>query len=155
MSKGVSCRPAAGGGTGHVGFSALTTVLVAAAPKCPLCWVALTSALGVGSVINSTWLQPLAVALLLLSASALLLRARRRGGYGPFCLGVASALAIYLSKFRLNHDAGVYLSGATLTAASIWNALPKRRAAADARCDCQAPAGGDASGYPAGKRAGA
>jgi protein SCO1/2 len=136
VSKGVSGRVAAEGQTGGIGFATLTTVLIAFMPKCPLCWMALMSALGVGSTINFTWPQPLAVSLLFLSVSALLLRARRRGGYGPFWLGLASALAIYLSKFRLNHDVGVYLSGAALTAASIWNALPKRRAAADARCHC-------------------
>jgi hypothetical protein len=95
------------------------------------------SALGVGSVINSAWLQPLAGALLFLSVSMLLMRARRRGGYGPFMLGLAAAGAIYLSKFILNYDPGVYLSGATLISASIWNTLPKRRrATTDTRCHC-------------------
>jgi hypothetical protein len=121
----------------NVGFSALTTIFVAAMPKCPLCWLALMSALGVGSVINSAWLQPLAVALLFLSVSMLLGRARRRGGYGPFMLGLLAAGAIYLNKFILNYDPGVYLSGATLISASIWNTLPKRRrATTDTRCHC-------------------
>jgi hypothetical protein len=121
----------------NVGFATLTAILVAAMPKCPLCWLALMSALGVGSVINLAWLQPLAVALLCLSVSMLLVRARRRGGYGPFMLGLVAAGAIYLSKFILNYDPGVYLSGATLISASVWNTLPKRRrATTDTRCHC-------------------
>jgi hypothetical protein len=98
--------------------------------------MALTGALGAGSAINSYWLQPLAVALLFLSLSALLLRARRRHGYGPFWLGLIAAAAIYLCKFRLDYTIGVYLSGATLLGASIWNALPKRRAGDNIECRC-------------------
>ncbi len=53
--------------SGNIGFSALTTILIAAMPKCPICRVALMGALGAGSIIISSWLQPVAVALLLLS----------------------------------------------------------------------------------------
>jgi hypothetical protein len=90
-NRDVPIRIAVKSRSGNVGFSALTAILVAVMPKCHFCWVALTSALGVGPVINSDWLQPLAVALLFLSLSALLVRARRRGGYGPFILGLAAA----------------------------------------------------------------
>src|SRR5262245_43330232 len=92
-------------------------------PKCPICWMALMSALGVGSTINSSWLQPVAIALLLLSVSALYMGARRRQGYRPFFLGLFAAIALYFSKFKLNYDIGVYLGGVTLLGASIWNAV--------------------------------
>lgn len=120
----------------HIGIPALTTILIAAMPKCPLCWMALMGTLGVGSAINSTWLQPLAVALLFFSIGALFVRARRRGGYGPFLLGLVAAVAIYLFKFTLDYNAGIYLSGATLLGASIWNAFPKRGAADEMQCHC-------------------
>lgn len=94
------------------------------------------SAVGAGSTISSVWLQPAALAMLLISVSALLVRARRRGGYGPFILGFVAAVSLYLFKFSLNYDPGVYLSGATLVGASIWNTLPKRQAAANVHCDC-------------------
>jgi hypothetical protein len=122
----------------NIGFSALSAILVAAIPKCPICWLALMSALGVGSVINSNWLQPLVVALLFLPVSVLLAGARYRRGYGPFFLGLVAAIAMYLCKFRLNYDVGVYLSGATLLGASLWNIAPKHQAADDIQCDCQA-----------------
>jgi hypothetical protein len=136
VANGVSSQIAIKGSSRNVGVSALAAVLVAATPKCPLCWMALTSALGVGSVVNSAWLQPLAVALLFTSLGVLLARARRRRSYGPFFLGLLAAVAMCVSKFRLDYDVGVYLSGATLIAASVWNAVPGRQAAGDARCHC-------------------
>jgi hypothetical protein len=122
----------------NVGFSALSAILVAAVPKCPLCWIALTSALGVGSAINSSWLQSVVIALLFLPVSVLLFGARRRRRYGPFFLGLVAAIAMYLCKFRLNYDVGVYLSGATLLGASVWNIVPKHQAAEGVECHCKA-----------------
>lgn len=136
MSNGVMNSSTARGRAGSVGFSALATVLVAAMPKCPLCWVALMSTLGVGSVVDSAWLRPLALALLLVSVGALFVRARRLHAYGPFALGLAASTVIYLCKFEFSYDAGVYLGAAALLAASIWNALPKRPVAAQAKCRC-------------------
>jgi hypothetical protein len=122
----------------NIGFSALSAILVAALPKCPLCWIALMSALGVGSALNSTWLQPLIIVLLFLPVSMLLAGAHRRRGYGPFFLGLLAAIAMYLCKFRLNYDFGVYLSGATLLGASVWNIVTKQQEAANIQCHCPA-----------------
>jgi hypothetical protein len=94
------------------------------------------SALGVGPVISSQWLQPITIGLLLLSAGGLLVRARRRAAYGPFILGLTAGIAMYLCKFKLNSDVGVYLSGATLVAAAVWNILPQRRRGKDTQCEC-------------------
>jgi len=119
-----------------VGFPVITTVLAAAMPKCPLCWLVLMSALGVGPVIGSQWLQPITIGLLLLSVGGLLVRARRLSAYGPFILGLAAAVAMYLCKFNFNYDLGVYLSAVTLVAAAAWNILPKRRRDDDVQCQC-------------------
>jgi hypothetical protein len=122
--------------SGSIGFSAVPTVLAAVMPKCPICWMALMSVLGVGSTINSDWLRPLAVIFLMLAVGALFIRARRRSGYGPFFLGLLAAIAMYLCKFSFNYDIGAYLSGAGLFGASVWNAVPKRRPADDFQCRC-------------------
>ena len=113
--------------TRQLGLSAFTTLLIAALPKCPICWMALMSAVGAGSVISSSWLQPVAITLLFVSAATLFVLSRRKQSYGPFVLGLAAAVLIYLFKFKLNQDLGVYLSGALLVGASIWNILPKKR----------------------------
>jgi len=122
--------------SGSIGFSAVTTVLTAAMPKCPICWMALMSALGVGSAITADWLRPLAITFLLLPLGALFIRARRRRAYGPFFLGLLAAAAMYLCKFNFYYDVGAYFSGGALVAASVWNAVPKRRAPKDFQCHC-------------------
>jgi hypothetical protein len=98
--------------------------------------MALMSAIGAGSTISLSWLQPVSVAMLLISVSALFIRARSRRGYGPFILGFVAAASLYLFKFSLNYDPGIYLSGATLLGASIWNTRERRRPAGNVHCDC-------------------
>jgi hypothetical protein len=98
--------------------------------------MALMSAIGAGSTISLSWLQPAAVVMLFISVSALFIRARSRRGYGPFILGFIAAVSLYLFKFNLNYDPGVYLSGATLLGASILNTRERRPSAGNARCNC-------------------
>jgi hypothetical protein len=119
-----------------VGFPALASILIAAMPKCPLCWMALMSALGLGTTIRWQWLQPLAGAVLFLSVTGLFWRARRRRIYGPLCLGLVAACFIYFCKFKLNYDPGVYLGSAALLGATLWNALPPHQVADKTHCHC-------------------
>lgn len=141
MNPGAPVQIAVKGRSCNVGPSVFTAALMAAVPKCPLRAMALMGALGVGSIIGSTWLQPLSVALLLLSVGALFVRTRRLRIYGPLYVGLAASTAIYLCKFTFGYDTGVYLGGAALPGASVWNALPKRRSTNDSRCRCQPRAG--------------
>lgn len=105
-----------------IGFSAASTLLLAIMPKCPLCWIALVSTIGVTWPVSSEWLRSFVVALSLMQLGLLLFGARRSHDYRPFLLGVIAAIALYVCKFRLALDAGVYLSGAILFCAAIWNA---------------------------------
>jgi len=118
-----------------VGFPVITTILAAAIPKCPLCWLVLMSTLGIGPVIGSQWLRPIMIFLLLLSTGGLFLRARRLSAYGPFITGLTAAITMYVCKFVLNYDAGVYLSGVTLVIAAVWN-VTKRPRNDDVQCQC-------------------
>lgn len=122
--------------SGRIGLSAIPTMVTAVMPKCPICWMALMSALGVGSAINADWLRPLAIGFLLVPVSALFIRARRRRGYGPFFLGLVAAATMYLSKFRFYYDPAAYLGGVALVGASIWNAVARRRPSDEIRCRC-------------------
>lgn len=87
------------------------------------------SALGLGSIVTSSWMHPVAISALILPLAVLLLCAHRSRSYAPFYLALTAAVAMYLCKFRVNSDAGFYLSGATMLGASFWNAVVTRQAA--------------------------
>jgi hypothetical protein len=120
--------------SGAIGVSAIPAILTALMPKCPICWMSLMSVLGLSSTIKADWLRPLAIVFLLFPVVALFIRARRFGGYGPFLLGSVAATAMYFCKFQLSYDPGVYLSGAALVGASLWNARRKTRDKVRCRC---------------------
>lgn len=108
-------------------LSVLPGVGVSLLPKlaCPLCWPAyagLLSSVGLGFLISTTYLLPLTVVFLVLALSALVFRAKKRHGYGPFALGVVSALGILLGKFRWESNFALYGAVGCLVIASLWNA---------------------------------
>ena len=122
-------------GSSSIGLSVITTALMAAIPKCPLCWMALMSACGFGWVINPSWSYSLAFCLLLVPLSLLTVSAHRARSYGPFFSGTVAAIAMYLCKFRFNYATGVYLGGIALFGASVWSARLRRQARSDG-CGC-------------------
>ena len=73
--------------------------LIVAFPKCPLCWAGYFSALGLSgmaSLMTSTWILPLLMALMATHLFILYHRARQRGIFLPFhlsCIGFASLAA--------------------------------------------------------------
>ena len=118
-----------------IGTSAVPALLTALMPKCPICWMALMSALGVGTTVSAGWLRPITLGLLLLPIIPLVISARRSGRYRALLLAVVAASSMYFCKFQLFYDPGVYLSGLVLVGASIWNVVIKRRTD-EVRCHC-------------------
>jgi hypothetical protein len=117
------------------GTGIVPAIAVAVLPKCPLCWMAILSTLGLGSAVGPIWLQPLTIFFLVIAVGALAVRARRIPAYGPLLLGIAAAISIYLFKFVFDIDAGVYISGAVMLGASVWNSLLKQKVKT-AGCSC-------------------
>jgi len=118
------------------GLSTFPVLLTIAMPKCPLCWAVLMSAVAAGPAISFRLLHPAAIVFLIVSVVASFFRARGRHAFGPFYLTVIAALLMYLCKFRLNYDVGVYVTAGVLFVAAIWNALPARTANA-VECKCE------------------
>ncbi len=99
---------------------------------CPACWpvyAGALSALGLGFLLERTWMLPLTALFLALAVGSLAYRARGRRGYGPFAAGLAGALTILLGKFALESDPVTYGGLALLLGASLWNAWPVRKTA--------------------------
>jgi mercuric ion transport protein len=96
---------------------------------CPACWPAyagLLSSLGLGFLADTRWLLAVTGAALLVSLGALAFRSSGRHGSGPFLVGLVAALVILVGKFLAGSNSLLYGGVVGLTAASVWNAWPKR-----------------------------
>jgi len=94
---------------------------------CPACWPAyagLLGSLGLGFLLDSSYLLPLTGVFLVMALVALGYRAAGRRGYGPLALGVGAAAMTLIGKFALASSALLYLGLALLIGASIWNTWP-------------------------------
>jgi mercuric ion transport protein len=110
---------------------------VALMPKvvCPLCWPAyagVLGAMGLGFLMEDRWLLPISAIFLALLLLALGWRARSRRGFGPLAVGAIGAALVLVGKFALDFSPAAYAGVATLFAACVWNAWPRR--ASDAEC---------------------
>src|SRR5260370_38106240 len=94
---------------------------------CPACWPAyagLLSSVGLGFFISTVYLLPLTVVFLVVALTALVFRANKRRGYGPFVLGLVAGRAVLLGRFVLASTLLVYSALGLLVIASLWNAWP-------------------------------
>jgi len=113
------------------GLLALPSVGFSMLPKlaCPACWPAyagLLSSVGLGFLISTAYLLPLTAAFLFLAVAALVFRANKRRGYGPFVLGLVAGSAVLLGKFAWESKLTMYSALGLLIVASLWNAWPLR-----------------------------
>ncbi len=112
---------------------------------CPACWPAyagLLSSLGLGFLLETTYLLPITAVLFLAALVSLAHRARERHGYRPLILGSAAATLALLGKFAASSDLLLYTGLALLVGASLWHAWPRRAASAGScsQCATQTPA---------------
>ena len=119
-----------------IGFSVASTLMLAIMPKCPLCWIALLSAVGLSWPISSEWLRSLTIAFSLVPLGLLLSRGHRSRDYRPLLMGLLAAIALYVFKFRLGFDAGVYSSAVALFGATLWSTKLLTAGASDMACPC-------------------
>lgn len=94
---------------------------------CPACWPAYAGVLGsvgLGFLLQDSYLFAVMATLLAVAVVALGYRARSRRGYRPFGLGIVAAALALVSKFVLSSDLLLYLGLGLLVAASVWNAWP-------------------------------
>lgn len=127
--------PADGGQGRHWSrpFAAVPGVGAALLPVgiCPACWPAyagLLSSLGLGFLLETTYLLPLTGALFLFALVSLAYKARSRRGYGPLGVGVAATTMALLGKFAVSSNLLLYLGLALLVGASLWHAWPRKTA---------------------------
>jgi hypothetical protein len=98
--------------------------LLLPAGVCPACWPAyagLLASLGLGFLMQTAYLLPLALALSGVALAVLWWGARRGRHYGPLAVGVAGVAIAVVGKFAAGADALLYTGVGLLTVASIWN----------------------------------
>jgi len=114
-------------------FGTLASLGVAFFPKCPVCWAAYLSVFGIAGLEQipyAPWLQPVLVAVMLISLTTVWLRARSTGRTGGLYLVGAGALAILASKTAPGwENAAVWgvaltLAGSLLSAVDAENGRP-------------------------------
>ncbi len=83
------------------------------------------TSVGLGFLIDTTFLFPLTAVFLAAAVGALAFRAGRRRGYRPFALGLIAAATVLVGKFGFESDAAMAVGLTMLIAASVWNGWPK------------------------------
>lgn len=130
-------------------FSGAGALLLPVA-KCPACWPAYAgflSSAGLGFLLHERYLLPVAATLLTGALASLAYRVPSRRGYGPFWLGLGSALVALGGKFALSSDPLLYIGFGFFVLAAGWNAWPHGKVAS-VSCEPCAPQEGRAWSNP-------
>src|SRR5579884_1638221 len=122
MQPACRCRP----------LPIVPAIVLLVLPKCPLCvcaWLGLSGALGLGSIIVGAWGLPLGAVLVLITISALSVRAFRTRDLRPVWLGLLGAAALMGGKqfsniLLLSAGACLLLLASALPARSRGRVLP-------------------------------
>ncbi|MCA9123671.1 MAG: hypothetical protein H6822_02390 [Planctomycetaceae bacterium] len=89
-------------------------------------YAGLLGSVGLAFLLQTVYLLPITVIALVVVVGALGFRAPRRGGYGPFVVGVVAACLLLVGKFVLEFDLGTYGGIGLLIVASVWNSWPTK-----------------------------
>ncbi len=121
----------------------LSLLPIGACPACLPAYAGLLGSLGLGFLLDATYLLPLTGASFALALGALANRAGSRRGYGPLGLGIVAASVALLGKFVLSSNSLLYVGLALLVGASLWNAWPMGSGSTGPCAKCAAPDSGD------------
>lgn len=106
-----------------VGVSMLPKII------CPICspaYAAVVSSVGLGFLVETTYLLPITLAFLAIAVGSLAFRASNRRGLRPFWIGVIAASGVVAGKFWLGATAITYAGIGLLIVAAMWNVIPRR-----------------------------
>lgn len=125
-------------------LAAAPGLAIALLPKafCPACWPAYAAALtavGLGFLMQASYLVPITIGFLAVATLAIAHRAPLRRGYTPAIVAALASVSLVVAKFALESSAGTYAATAVFAAAAIWNAWPLRRAAGCTACVPERP----------------
>jgi len=115
-----------------------SSIVLAFAPKCPICFLAYFGVFGVAAASASAyriWLPPITALWLALTIVLLALGRNPRGRVGPVALGLVAAAAVFVGRFNLENRLIVVAGLGGLIAATLWRAWSRQRLPNCNRCD--------------------
>jgi hypothetical protein len=115
-------------------------MLVAVAPKCPICFLAYFGIFGVATASASAyrvWLPPITGFWLALTVALLAFQRRGKRRYGPAALGFVAALMLMTGKFVLDNHALIYAGIVALLGAAVWRSLMQEPISTEACSRCE------------------
>jgi hypothetical protein len=130
---------------GRTTLMAISSAVLAVAPKCPICFFAYFGLFGVASstvAAYRVWMPPLTALWLAMTVGLMLMGRRGRRSWGPPLAGLAAAIVVFAGKFALDRPVLVYAGIAALASAVVWNAFSASRASAAQCSEC------DESSFP-------
>ena len=108
-------------------LSFLLALGIAFFPKCPLCWAAYLSSLGLykfSSITYKPWMLPVFICFLFLNILSLYLT-RKRHSFGPLLLSLAGSLVIVLNRLKYHDNSLIYWGSGLMLMGALWNSLPR------------------------------
>ena len=102
----------------------LSSIVLAVAPKCPICFLAYFGIFGVATTTASAyrfWLPPLTAMWLAVTVAMLAIKRDGRRRYGLVALGLIAGVAVYAGKFVVNDELLVYAGIAVLVGSVVWS----------------------------------
>lgn len=119
---------------------AITSALLAVAPKCPICFLAYFGVFGVaGSSASAyrSWLPPFTGFWLALTIAMLAFQRHGKPRYGPAVLGSVAALLLMSGKFMFDSGLMTFAGVVTLFGAAVWRARMQQRISIQACAQCE------------------
>jgi len=118
----------------------VSSVLLAVAPKCPICFLAYFGVFGVATASASlyrVWLPPLTAIWLALTIALLAFQRRSYRRYGPVLLGIFAGFAVFAGKFLINNQPLVYTGIVGLVGAAVWRSWGRKLSSSTSCSPCE------------------
>ena len=119
-----------------------SSIVLAFAPKCPICFLAYFGVFGVATASASAyrvWLPPITAVWLALTVGLLSVGRSRRGKLGPVALAVAASVAVFVGRFNLENRFVVIAGLGGLVTATLWRAWSRKRNLNCGECEISKP----------------
>jgi protein SCO1 len=117
-----------------------SSILLAVAPKCPICFLAYFGVFGVATASTSVyrvWLPPLTAIWLTLTVILLAFQRGSQRRYGPVLLGIFAGIAVFAGKFFINNQTMVYAGILGMVGAAVWRSWSRRPASSEICSPCE------------------